>query len=43
MIVLFTDFGALDPYVGQLKAALVREAPAGTALIDLLHEAPRFD
>ncbi|GAB4180753.1 MAG: SAM-dependent chlorinase/fluorinase [Rhodocyclaceae bacterium] len=43
MIVLYTDFGAFDPYAGQLKAALAQGVPAGTRLIDLLHEAPRFD
>jgi len=41
-IFLFTDFGAADIYVGQVKAVLVREAPAN-AIIDLLHEAPAFN
>ena len=41
MIYLFTDFGATDIYVGQVKAELARHAPAG-AVIDLLHEAPVF-
>jgi S-adenosylmethionine hydrolase len=27
MIVLFTDFGATGPYVGQMKAVLLRQAP----------------
>jgi S-adenosyl-L-methionine hydrolase (adenosine-forming) len=40
-IVLFTDFGCADPYVGQVKAVLEREAP-GAAVIDLLNEAPAF-
>ena len=40
-IVLFTDFGSGDPYVGQVKAALERDAP-GVAVIDLLHDAPRY-
>jgi S-adenosyl-L-methionine hydrolase (adenosine-forming) len=39
MIVLYTDFGATGPYVGQVKAVLAREAP-GVAVIDLLHDAP---
>jgi S-adenosylmethionine hydrolase len=41
-IVLFTDFGAGDIYVGQVKAALQRLAP-GMAIIDLLHDAPAFN
>ena len=42
MLVLFTDFGASGPYVGQLKAVLAREA-AGVPIIDLLHEAPALN
>ena len=38
---MFTDFGAADIYVGQVKAVLARHAP-GIAVIDLLHEAPAF-
>ena len=41
MIVLFTDFGAAGPYVGQMKAVLARQAP-GTPIIDLVHDAPAF-
>jgi S-adenosylmethionine hydrolase len=41
-IYLFTDFGAADVYVGQVKAVLQQRAP-GYALIDLLHEAPAFN
>ena len=41
-IFLFTDFGAADLYVGQVKAVLAREAP-GIEVIDLLHEAPDFN
>jgi hypothetical protein len=41
-IVLFTDFGAGDLYVGQVKAVLQRIAP-GMPVIDLLHEAPAFN
>lgn len=40
-IFLFTDFGAADIYVGQVKAVLDREAP-GATVIDLLHDAPAF-
>ena len=43
MIALFTDFGADDIYVAQLKAALLQHAPAGTPIIDLLHSVPNFD
>jgi S-adenosyl-L-methionine hydrolase (adenosine-forming) len=38
-VALFTDFGTSDPYVGQVKAVLDEQAP-GTAVIDLLNEAP---
>lgn len=41
-IVLFTDFGAAGPYVGQLKAALLAEAPAAP-VIDLVADAPALD
>lgn len=41
MIVLFTDFGANGPYVGEVKARLAMEAP-GVPVIDLLCDAPRF-
>jgi hypothetical protein len=39
MIVLFTDFGASGPYVGQLKVQLRREAPE-VPVIDLFADAP---
>jgi S-adenosylmethionine hydrolase len=42
VIVLFTDFGSRDPYVGQLKARLAELAPA-LQVIDLLHEVPEFN
>jgi S-adenosylmethionine hydrolase len=41
-ICLFSDFGAADLYVGQVKAVLDARAP-GVRVIDLLHEAPAFD
>jgi len=41
-IVLFTDFGSADIYVGQVKAVLQRIAPL-IPVIDLLHDAPAFD
>jgi S-adenosylmethionine hydrolase len=42
VIILFTDYGPADPYVGQLHAVLAREAP-GVTVIDLLHAVPAFD
>ncbi|MCS6787008.1 MAG: SAM-dependent chlorinase/fluorinase, partial [Thiobacillaceae bacterium] len=42
MLVLFTDYGVTDPYVGQVKAVLTQHAP-GVAIIDLLHEAPAYN
>ncbi|MGE5320672.1 MAG: S-adenosyl-l-methionine hydroxide adenosyltransferase family protein [Hyphomicrobiaceae bacterium] len=42
MIVLFTDFGTGDPYVGQVKARLAADAP-GRQVVDLLHEAPDYN
>ena len=41
MIVLFTDFGGVGPYVGQVNAVLARKAPE-IPVIDLLHNAPPF-
>lgn len=41
-LVLFTDYGLTDPYVGQIKAVFAREAP-GVAVIDLLHAVPDFN
>ena len=41
MIVLFTDFGSLDLYVGQVKAVLAARAPR-VRVIDALHAAPDF-
>jgi hypothetical protein len=40
-VVLFTDFGAADLYVGQVKAVLAAHAPR-VAVIDALHDAPAF-
>ncbi len=42
MIVLFTDFGADDIYVGQVKAVFHARLPAGVPVVDLLHRAPDF-
>lgn len=35
-VVLFTDFGLVDPYVGQMKGVLQQGAP-GAPVIDLFH------
>lgn len=42
MIILFTDFGWTDPYVGQIKARLAEAAP-GVPVIDLLHAVPDYN
>lgn len=42
MILLFTDFGLSDPYVGQVKARIAELAPA-QLVVDLLHEVPDFN
>ncbi len=42
MLVLFTDYGSTDPYVGQLKAVLTQRAP-GVPIIDLMHEVAAFN
>lgn len=42
MLVLITDYGWADPYVGQVKAVLAQQAP-GVAVIDLLHGVPDFN
>jgi len=43
MIVLFTDFGADDIYVAQVKAVLAQHTAPGTPVYDLLHSVPNFD
>ncbi|HLE65558.1 MAG TPA: SAM-dependent chlorinase/fluorinase, partial [Burkholderiales bacterium] len=40
-IVLFTDFGASDLYVGQVKAFLATRAPR-VPVLDALHDAPDY-
>ena len=42
MLVLFTDFGCADLYVGQVKAVLARYAPPIT-VVDLMHAAPNLN
>ena len=41
-LLLFTDFGAADLYVGQIETVLDRHAP-GVRVINLLNEAPCFN
>jgi S-adenosyl-L-methionine hydrolase (adenosine-forming) len=43
LLVLFTDFGAGDLYVPQVKLALAAEGIALARIVDLLHDAPAFD
>jgi S-adenosylmethionine hydrolase len=43
MIVLFTDFGIDDPYVGQMKATLLQHGRQDVPIVDLLHRVPDFD
>ena len=42
LIVLFTDFGLIGPYVGQMKAVIHSITPK-TKIIDLMHDAPKFN
>lgn len=42
MIALFTDFGVTGPYVGQMQAVLLREAP-DVPSVTLFSDAPTFD
>lgn len=42
MILLFTDFGLEGPYIGQMKAVLLQQAP-GVGLIDLFSDVPPYD
>lgn len=42
VILLFTDFGIHDPYVGQMKARLIERAPAHQ-VVDLLNQVPAFN
>jgi S-adenosylmethionine hydrolase len=42
VIALFSDFGADDIYVGQLKAVLLQALAPPVPIVDLLHAAPSF-
>lgn len=41
VIALLTDFGLADPYVGQMKGALLRCAPS-VRILDISHDVPAF-
>lgn len=43
MIALYTDFGADDIYVAQMKAVLLERAPPGIEIVDVLHRVPSFN
>lgn len=40
-VILFTDFGLLGPYVGELRLA-VHKVDAALPVFDLMHDAPRY-
>jgi S-adenosyl-L-methionine hydrolase (adenosine-forming) len=42
LITLLTDFGLDDPYVGVLKAVLLRDCPTGR-IVDLSHAVAPYD
>lgn len=42
MIFTFTDFGTDGPYMGQMRAALLVDAP-GSDVVDLMADAPAFN
>jgi len=42
VITLLTDFGTADPYVAEVKGALLTRAP-GVVLVDVTHEVPPGD
>jgi S-adenosylmethionine hydrolase len=41
LILLFTDFGLSGPYMGEMRAVLLRQAP-GIPVVDLMADAPAF-
>lgn len=40
-VILLTDFGTTDPYVGQVKGVLMRQFPR-VQVVDLFHDIPPF-
>jgi S-adenosylmethionine hydrolase len=43
MIVLYTDFGSDDIYVGQVKSVLLGQLGRPETIVDLTHAVPPFD
>src|SRR5512138_140474 len=43
MIALYTDFGADDIYVAQVKSVMLEELAGRVPIVDLLHSVPAFD
>ena len=41
MLITFTDFGAVGPYLGQMRLALAQAAPM-IPIVDLVSDAPAF-
>mgnify|MGYP003444608586 CR=1 FL=1 len=41
MIILFTDYGVADPYLGLMKLVIQEHSP-GAMIVDLLHNAPDY-
>lgn len=41
MILVFTDFGLAGPYMGEMRAAMLRRAPQ-VSVVDLMADAPAF-
>lgn len=42
MIALLTDFGFEGPYVGLMHRVIKARVPSSVAVVDLMHDAPRF-
>lgn len=42
IVVLLTDFGTRDPYVGLMKGMVLKNQPSAT-LVDLTHDVPPQD
>jgi S-adenosylmethionine hydrolase len=42
IVILTTDFGTADGYVGEMKAVLHAQAP-GATIVDITHDIPRHD
>ena len=42
MIAIFTDFGVQGPYLGQMQAALISQAP-GVPMVDIFPDLPPFN